>query len=489
MQRIFAGAAGVVFAVTITGAATAADLSAPIFKAPPLQTYNWSGFYAGLGLGYGAYNLSGTQIDDPAAGVPPAFIFAEGTSGGAGWLATAQVGFDYQIAPAWVVGAFANWDWTDISGTHVGMLTVGTGNLTQKWAWAAGGRIGYLATPQLLTYVTGGYTQAHFGGLDYDVAFAPGTPLGVSLPSQTYDGWFVGAGVEYMIAPGWFAKGEYRYADYGSRILSNVDTATGALIGTAERLHPIVQSVRAGLSYKFNWGGGVPAAASAPIFASPAPAGWSGIYAGLGGGYGSFNVDGVQVTDPAVAPPSVFVNDQLTSGGSGAFATAQIGVDYQFAPTWVAGVFADWDWTDLDGRHVGFVNTGFGNLKQRWAWAAGGRLGYLVTPRVLTYVSGGYTQTRFSGVDYESTFAPGVPLDIAVRAQTYNGWFVGAGVEYMIAPGWFAKAEYRYADYGSKIVSDIDTGFGGALTGLAERLRPSTQTIRTELVYKFNWGG
>jgi hypothetical protein len=33
-------------------------------------------------------------------------------------------------------------------------------------------------------------------------------------------------------------------------------------------------------------------------------------------------------------------------------------------------------------------------------WAVGGRLGWLVTPTLLTYVSGGYTQARFNEVNY-----------------------------------------------------------------------------------------
>ena len=50
---------------------------------------------------------------------------------------------------------------------------------------------------------------------------------------------------------------------------------------------------------------------------------------------------------------------------------------------------------------------------------------------------------------------------VATRSQTNSstrfGWTVGAGVEWMFAPGWIARGEYRYSDYGS-----FDTTFFGA---------------------------
>ena len=36
-----------------------------------------------------------------------------------------------------------------------------TGSQKLDSQWSVGGRVGYLVLPQLLTYVSGGYTQAH----------------------------------------------------------------------------------------------------------------------------------------------------------------------------------------------------------------------------------------------------------------------------------------------------------------------------------------
>jgi outer membrane immunogenic protein len=53
----------------------------------------------------------------------------------------------------------------------------------------------------------------------------------------------------------------------------------------------------------------------------------------------------------------------------------------------------------------------------------------------------------------------------------------------MIAPGWFVKTEYRYASYSSKTIA----GNIGPPTPFLT-IKPQVQTIRSELVYKFNWG-
>jgi outer membrane immunogenic protein len=67
-----------------------------------------------------------------------------------------------------------------------------TGSQKLDGQWAVGGRAGYLVLPQLLTYVSGGYTQAHWTSTTLASFFAPG---GVAtLPGSTKDGWFIGEG-------------------------------------------------------------------------------------------------------------------------------------------------------------------------------------------------------------------------------------------------------------------------------------------------------
>jgi len=220
-----------------------------------------------------------------------------------------------------------------------------------------------------------------------------------------------------------------------------------------------------------------------PMMAAPVAYSWSGCYIGAGAGYGMWNQDH-QTLDPfGVA----FRNaPQATTGGRGWFGTAQVGCDYQFAPRWVVGAFGDVDFGRLKGTFTPSIsNTLSGEEKERYSWAAGGRLGYVIFPQLLGYVAGGYTQARFDSTTLVD-ITGGTPITMA--AQTYRGWFLASGYEYGLdfLPGLFWKTEYRYAQYRAENVGLF--GPGGTLVGF-ERSEKDIQTIRSELVYRFNWGG
>src|SRR5450631_18601 len=176
---------------------------------------------------------------------------------------------------------------------------------------------------------------------------------------------------------------------------------------------------------------------------------WSGFYAAVGGGYGMASTDSTLVTDPAGA----FVANDGSIGGKGYFGRVQLGYDYQFLPSWVAGVFADYDFSDIKGTALSPLAGATTNpWSQKSAWAAGGRIGYLVTPQVLSYFDGGYSASKFNGGELSSAIT-GAPVTITAGNQRYSGYFLGGGTEMMLGllgPGWFVKSEYRYASYSSK---------------------------------------
>ncbi len=234
------------------GSAAAADLAKPVYKAapPPAPVYSWTGFYVGAGYGYGMYSADHVQFENSG------FIVPNATAGGRGSFGTVLVGGDYQFSERIVAGVFADYDFSSIKGDYNSQATLRTGEMKQTSAWAVGGRIGWLATPQILTYVNGGYTQARFSSVDLALVFGGPTP-DRTFAGQTYKGYFIGGGVEYMFAPGWFAKTEYRYADYRSRDIELFVIGTGAATGVFERIHPYVQTIRSELVYKFNLGGPV----------------------------------------------------------------------------------------------------------------------------------------------------------------------------------------------------------------------------------------
>jgi outer membrane immunogenic protein len=124
------------------------------------------------------------------------------------------------------------------------------------------------------------------------------------------------------------------------------------------------------------------------------------------------------------------------------------------------------------------------------AWAVGGRIGYLITPTVLTYISGGFTEARFSGVDLALLTVPPDFVDERINRHTYSGWFLGSGFEYNLGwiPGLFWRTEYRFASYDKDNLL-IVTSPSGAPTDRSVDSEKFVQTIRSELVWRFNWGG
>jgi outer membrane immunogenic protein len=207
---------------------------------------------------------------------------------------------------------------------------------------------------------------------------------------------------------------------------------------------------------------------------------WTGCYVNGGGGYGMFNQDSF-TTDGGGGSTS-----EVTNGGRGWFGTVGGGCDMQFG-SWVVGAFGDYDFTDLKGDVVIPGLDAVGREKQDSAWAVGGRLGYTLTPTILTYVNAGYTQARFSGVDFFRQ-TDGTPTGLSIGAHTYSGWFVGSGFEYNLGfmPGLFWKTEYRFAQYNRDSLPILE---GGALTGATLESEKTIQTIRSELVWRFNWSG
>jgi outer membrane immunogenic protein len=255
--------------VTITSlaaqSAAAADLPPrPVYReavqvAAPVA--NWTGWYVGLGGGYGMYDARSTTAATTLPGFGGPFSSNNGTVGGKGYFGRAQIGYDYQFG-SWVAGVFGDYDISSIKGTLNDALTPGVIPFKQTSAWAAGGRLGYLVTPQLLTFFDGGYAHSRFvGGAE---TFAFGCPTcrtgasGLTLANQNFTGYFLGGGTEYMIFPGWFVKSEYRLASYSSKAIATVlgpPTTTVAGITTANiTTKPTVQTITAELVYKFNWG-------------------------------------------------------------------------------------------------------------------------------------------------------------------------------------------------------------------------------------------
>ena len=159
------------------------------------------------------------------------------------------------------------------------------------------------------------------------------------------------------------------------------------------------------------------------------------------------------------------------------FVGVQAGADWQFNPNFVVGVEGQYSW--LSGS-VGAVFPGgiaYTN-DQRGLGSITGRVGYTWGPG-LVYVKGGYAYSD----NRDTLTLAGVPVAFSLDTNHRDGYTIGAGVEYMFAPNWSAKAEYQYYNFGN-------TTFTTGPADIAGRsFRHDEHTAKVGVNYRFGWGG
>jgi outer membrane immunogenic protein len=160
-----------------------------------------------------------------------------------------QAGFDYQVAPNWVLGVEAQYDWLANNNNGGAIFpggTVITANNNQLGSVT--GRFGYTWGPALL-YAKGGFAWRDNNNFNVSTA---GVPVAFTTTGNRNDGYTVGAGLEYMFAPNWSAKVEYQYYNFGSTTFTG---GPAPIIGA--RYRDDDHTVKAGINYRFGWGGPV----------------------------------------------------------------------------------------------------------------------------------------------------------------------------------------------------------------------------------------
>ncbi len=342
MKRVRFASGGLLLALSAFPA-LAADLpSRKSVVIPPPPPPMWTGFYAGLNAGYGfgtngnvglesggaPWIFPSNLVPPPGAPVGPNTINAvgigafalSGTAGNtqSGFIGGAQIGYNYQYGSNVVLGVEADIQGSGIRGTSstngltyartpyalqpananplVGAVSTGLGTSIVQggidWMGTVRGRIGYLWTPTLLLYGTGGLA---YGGAYANIAQSsietvvhqqnilvtptvdvpPFTPpqtnswVGGGRQNQILTGWTAGGGIEWMFMPNWSLKAEALYWDLGRM---NIQTATYGVSGNAGLANNSIGwgrtsvqysgvQAKAGVNYHFNWG-------SAPVVAS-----------------------------------------------------------------------------------------------------------------------------------------------------------------------------------------------------------------------------
>ena len=204
---------------------------------------------------------------------------------------------------------------------------------------------------------------------------------------------------------------------------------------------------------------------------------WTGFYLGINGGVGGGKFD------YSASISNVPIIGSLNS--SGAFVGGQIGYNYQFAPSWVAGIEADFEASNIEGN-LSVSASPFASFSGRtnldYFGTIRGRIGYLVTPSALLYVTGGWAYGQnTSALHLNGPILGPFTHNSSDRRDKY-GWTVGGGLEYALTPHFSAKIEYQYMDLGTKAIAS-----GMLFPGVPGSIFEKTidHTIKVGLNYRF----
>jgi outer membrane immunogenic protein len=275
--------------------ASAADLAArPYTKAPvapPVEAYNWTGFYVGANVG-GSWGRSNTDLTlaQPTRGGTTVSSIGSTSPAMNGVLGGLQAGYNWQTG-FWVLGLETDIQITGQRGESRVMDTVlvpneclapctpppptpvtGTFDYTRKLPWfgTLRGRLGVTPSERWLIYVTGGLA---YGEVQSDATFSvppttggaclapctPPPPVPTSVAAsfrQIKPGWVLGGGIEAALWGNWTGKLEYLHVDLGGTSDTFASALAFPFFGTfTAKSRTTDEIVRVGLNYRF--GGGV----------------------------------------------------------------------------------------------------------------------------------------------------------------------------------------------------------------------------------------
>jgi outer membrane immunogenic protein len=270
-------------------AASAEEMTAPssAFITTKVAYLAWSGFYAGIngGFAFGNSSIAYTP-NDPAAqagtcgggGAPKGQCIPSPDFTRDGALVGGQIGFNWQFNSHWLVGAEADYQWSDFKGSVSSAFRLGgVGNTSMNASQTVGSfgtvraRAGALVMESLLLYGTGGlaFAQAsenlavpavatgalNSGEFSY-ACTAGGASCFAGTSSDILWGWSAGAGAELAITSNLTFKTELLYVYLEAPSAKAAATATASAVTapasfTANFSPVYFAVVRGGLNLRF----------------------------------------------------------------------------------------------------------------------------------------------------------------------------------------------------------------------------------------------
>jgi outer membrane autotransporter protein len=268
-------------------------------------------------------------------------------------------------------------------------------------------------------------------------------------------------------------------------------------VRTGDRIEAV--GFNAGLRYQFDPDPTAPVGifkAKAPPMAVIEPVNWTGFY------FGGFAGTGWGQTDWTFVGPSTGTSPRM----AGFLGGGEAGWNYQTG-AFVFGVEADLALGGLFGgtscpnvgaqtfnvaAPVPLATAGVGtnsftcNETLRYMGTATARIGY-AWDRVLVFVKGGgawikddySAKCNFDSRAFELATSRDCIAPVIAASDKRFGWTVGGGFEYALNKWWSAKAEYDYADFGTKRLVFTD--------GETADIKKTVNLVKIGVNYRFAW--
>ena len=244
-------------AVVAASSAFAADLPAPVYKAPvaaPPPVYSWTGFYIGGNVG-GAW-VGNDNVTDTALGLN----FGGNNNDGV-FIGGGTVGVNYQFNNIasfnFVLGIEGDFDWAANNNNNSNTVFVGAAAVpfqvtnNDRWVTTVAARFGVAFDRWLV------YGKAGGGWVGSNNFTVTNTATGASFSGGSNNsdgGWLAGGGVEWAFAGNWSAKIEYDYLGLNSRSFTTPFALGPIPAGDTFSTNNLnVQMVKFGINYRFGW--------------------------------------------------------------------------------------------------------------------------------------------------------------------------------------------------------------------------------------------
>jgi outer membrane protease len=245
---------GVLVQLQRTDDAPASVKEGPTYAPGP----RWTGYYAGAVAGtdwqQADWRTTGISLPPipPVAATATAGLDSDGQRGGV--FLGGQMQFGQLVAGIEIDASRSNAnEWTHgIPGTGGGLFLAAPTDVTALAIDASARlRLGYLATPSLLIYATGGLAA---GQMETSLSY-PGNAVSWCVAPRYEEakklltGWTLGAGYDWALGDNWFTRGEYRYTDLGT--YSHTFFANAPIDAVTAKIDSSNHRLTFGLGYRF----------------------------------------------------------------------------------------------------------------------------------------------------------------------------------------------------------------------------------------------